>query len=216
MLGHVVHEQDFAAFGLHREAVVGPDPSLRRHERGIGQDHVGVLIPPFVACKCVVLEYLRSDEAVQVHVYQGQPHHVRRYVVALEVVGKPSSLIGCQRAAAVSGGIGGEDVLVRGNQEPSSAAGGVEHDVILFGVHDSDDEIDDVTRRAELARIALGAENGEEVLKRVAQPLRVVVRELVDNFEEGAQGFRVAVGQIGVVEYVPEERWYAGGSRASW
>ena len=45
----------------------------------------------------------------------------------------------------------------------------------------------------ELPGVALGAEDGEQVLEGVAEPLRVVVGELVDDLEEGAQGFGVAV-----------------------
>ena len=50
VLRHIVHEQDLAALRLDGEAVVGPDATLRRHERRVGQDNVGVLIPAFVAC----------------------------------------------------------------------------------------------------------------------------------------------------------------------
>jgi hypothetical protein len=38
----------------------------------------------------------------------------------------------------------------------------------------------------------------------------VVVAELIDDFEEGAQGLRVAVGQIGILEDVAKERRNAG------
>ena len=42
--------------------------------------------------------------------------------------------------------------------------------------------------------------------KGVAETLRVVVAELVNDLQEGAQRLRVPVGEIGIVEYVPEER----------
>ena len=38
----------------------------------------------------------------------------------------------------------------------------------------------------------------------------MVVGELVDDLEEGAQGLRVAVRQIGVLEYLAEKRRDAG------
>ena len=62
-----------------------------------------------------------------------------------------------------------------------------------------------MARGAELSGVSLRAEDGEEVLERVAQPLAVVVFELVDDFEKGAQSLGVAVGQVGVVEDVAEE-----------
>ena len=71
---------------------------------------------------------------------------------------------------------------------------------------DLDDEVDDVTRGAELLRIALGAEDREQILESVTQALGVVVRKLVDDLEEGAQGLRVAIGQVGVLEDVAEQR----------
>ena len=85
MLGDVVHKQDFAALGLDREAVVGSDAALGRHERRVGQNHVGVVVPAVLTGQGVVLEDVRGGEAVQVHVDQRQAHHVGRDVVALEV-----------------------------------------------------------------------------------------------------------------------------------
>jgi hypothetical protein len=55
-----------------------------------------------------------------------------------------------------------------------------------------------VARGAELACIALGAQHGEQVFEGIAQAFAVVVGELVDNLEEGPQGFRVAVVSIGI------------------
>ena len=97
-------------------------------------------------------------------------------------------------------------MLVGGNEEPGGAAGGIEDGILLLRVDDIHDEIDDMTRGAELSGVSLRAEDREEVLEGVAQPLGVVVFELVDDFEEGAQGLRVAVGEVGVVEDVAEER----------
>ena len=107
-------------------------------------------------------------------------------------------------------GIGLEDVLVRRHQEPGGAAGRVENGFVLLRVQDGDDEVDDVARGAELPGVALRAEDGQQVFEGVAQALGMVVGEGVDDLEEGAQGFRVAVGQVGVVEDVAEKRRDAG------
>ena len=80
-------------------------------------------------------------------------------------------LVRRQRAVASVGGVGGVDVLVGRDEEPGRAACRVEHHVVLLRVHDGDDEVDDVPRRAELPGVPLGAEDGEQVLERVAQPL---------------------------------------------
>ena len=61
-------------------------------------------------------------------------------------------------------------------------------------------------RRAELARVALRAEDGEQVFEGVAQPFAVVIAELVDDLEEALERLRVAVGQVGVLEDAAEER----------
>jgi len=63
-----------------------------------------------------------------------------------------------------------------------------------------------MARRAELSGIALGTEDGQEILKGVAEALGMVIDELINDLEEGAQRFRVAVGQVGVFENVTEER----------
>ena len=62
-----------------------------------------------------------------------------------------------------------------------------------------------MARRAELARVALAAQHREQVFEGVAQPFAVVVGEGVNLAQEGAQGLRVAVGQIDVAEDVAEE-----------
>ena len=101
-------------------------------------------------------------------------------------------------------------MLVGGDQESGGAAGRVKHGLVLLRVDDLDHEIDDVARRAELPGIALRAQHGEQVLERIAQALGVVVLELVDDLEKGAQGLRVTVRQVGVLEDVAEERRDAG------
>ena len=103
-----------------------------------------------------------------------------------------------------------ENVFPRGDQEAGRAARRVEQAFVLFRVDQFDHEVDDVARRAELAGVALAAEHGEQVFEGVAEALRVVVGEAVDFLEEGAQRFRVAVGQVGVLEDVAEERGDAG------
>ena len=169
----------------------------------------------FFAGERVVLVDVRVGEAVQVHVDQRQAHHVGRDVVALEVLRQPPLLVGGQRAVAVGVAVGVENVLVRGDQKARGAAGGVEHRFVLLRVDNRDHEVDDVARRAELPGVALRAEHGEQVLEGVAQALAVVVGELVDDLEEHPEGLGVAVGQVGVLEDVAEERAGCRGSRAS-
>ncbi len=68
-----------------------------------------------------------AREAVQVQVHEGQTHHVRRDVVAVEVLREAALLVGRKRAVALGVGVGVEDVLVGGDQEARRAAGWVEH-----------------------------------------------------------------------------------------
>ncbi|HUY33545.1 MAG TPA: hypothetical protein VMV69_12420 [Pirellulales bacterium] len=72
-------------------------------------------------------------------------------------------------------------------------------------INDGHDEVDDVARRAELARVALRAEHAQQVLVGVAKPFAVVVSEAVDLLEEQIERFRVAVGQEDAFEDVAEE-----------
>jgi hypothetical protein len=108
------------------------------------------------------------------------------------------------------GGVLSENVFPRGDQEAGRAARRVEQAFVLLRVDQLDHEVDDVARGAELAGVALAAEHGEQVFEGVAEALGVVVGEAVDFLEEGAQRFRVAVGQVGVLEDVAEERGDAG------
>ena len=155
VLGHVVDEQHLAAPGLHGEAVVGPDASLRRHERGIGEDHVGEVVPTVLAGEGVVLEDMRIDETVQVHVDEREAHHVRRYVIALEVARQPRPVVRGQGVVAVGVPVGGKDVLVGGDEKPGGAAGGVEDHLVFLRINNRDYEVDDVSGSTELPGVAL-------------------------------------------------------------
>ena len=67
-----------------------------------------------------------------------------------------------------------------------------------------------MARGAELAGIALRAEDGEQILEGVAEALAVVVAELVDDLEKGLERLGVAVREVGVFEDVAEEERDAG------
>ncbi len=111
---------------------------------------------------------------------------------------------------ALGVGVGAENVLVGRDEEAGGAAGGVEDGFALQRSDDLDHEIDDVARGAELAGIALRAEDAEQILEGVAEALAVVVAELVDDLEEGPERLGVAVRQVGVLEDVAKERRDAG------
>jgi len=101
-------------------------------------------------------------------------------------------------------------MLVGGDEETGGAAGGIEDDVAFLRIEDRDDEINDVARGAELAGVALRAEDAEEILEGVAEALAMVVAELVDDLEEGFERLGVAIREVGVFEDVAEERRDAG------
>ncbi len=101
VLGHVVHEEDFAALGLDGETLVGLDAAFRRHEGRIGEDDIGEFVPAFLGREGVVLVDVRVGEAVEVQVHQREAHHVGRNVVALEILGEAALLVGRERAAAL-------------------------------------------------------------------------------------------------------------------
>jgi len=199
---------------------VGHDAPFGRHEGRIGEDHVGVIIPTILTGKSIILIDMRVSEAMQVEVHQAQSHHVGRDVVALEVLREASLVIGREKVASAlrcpltpalsregrGRRIGLEDVLVGRDQEARSATGRVKHGIGLLRIDDLDHEVDDVARGAELTGIALRAEHGEQIFEGVAEALRMVVVELVNDLEEHLERFRVAVGKIGVFEDIAEER----------
>ena len=103
-----------------------------------------------------------------------------------------------------------EDVLVGRDEEARGAAGRVKDGFVLLRVNNLNHEVDDVARGAELSRIALRTEHTEQIFKCIAQPLAVVVAELVNDLEKASQGLRVTIGQVGVFEDVAEEQRDAG------
>jgi hypothetical protein len=169
---------------------------------------------------------MRVSKAVQVQVGQTQTHHVGRDVVALDVGRQAGALIGREQIACLAldcidffaiaalsistAGIGGQDVLPGRNEEARSATGRVKNGFVLLRVNHRHHEVDDVARRAELARIALAAQHAEQVFKGIAQALGVVVAEVVDFLQKAFERFGVAVGQVGVFEDVAKQLGHAG------
>ncbi len=62
-----------------------------------------------------------------------------------------------------------------------------------------------MARGAELARVALGAQNAEQIFVGVAEFFAMTVGEIVDFLEKELQRFRVAVRQEHAPEDVAEE-----------
>ena len=102
VLGHVVHEEDFAALGLNGEALVRLDAAFRRHEGRVGEDDVGEFVPAVLGGERVVFVDVRIGEAVKVEIDQRQAHHVGRDVVALEVLCEAALFIGRERAVPLA------------------------------------------------------------------------------------------------------------------
>ena len=206
MLRYVIHEQHLAAARLHTEAAVRAYAALRRHEGRVGEYHIGVVVPALFAGQRVVLVDAWLREAVQVHVHQREAHHVGGNVVAGEVVDEARMLVGRERGASVVIARRVPDVLVRGYEEAGRAACGIEHALVLLRVDYAHHEVDDVARRAELPGVALRIHHRKQMLEGVAQPLGVVVFEVVYDIEEHPQRFGVPIWQIDVVEDVAEQR----------
>ena len=95
-------------------------------------------------------------------------------------------------------------------RNPAVPQAGVEDGFLLLRVDDRDNEINDVARGAELARIALRAQHRKQIFEGVAEALAVIVGELVNNLEEALERLGVAVRQVGVFEDVTEKRRDAG------
>ena len=174
-------------------------PPLGDMKGGISQDHVGVFVPALLAGEGVVFEDVRVDKVVQVHVDQRETYHVGRDVVAFDVGCQSCFFVGRERTVSMVIGVVRKNVFVGGDEESGGAASRVEQRFVLLGIDDGDDEVDDMAWGSELSRVALGTEDGEQVLESVSQTLRVVVAELVDDIEEGPQRLRVTIGQVDVL-----------------
>ena len=105
VLGHIVHEEDFAALGLDGEALVGLDAAFRGHEGRVGEDDISEFVPALLGGEAVVFVNVRIGEAVEVEVHQGEAHHVGRDVVALEVLGETAAFVGGEGLDGAFGGI---------------------------------------------------------------------------------------------------------------
>ena len=81
-------------FTLSRDgkAVVRADAALRCHERRIGEDDVGLVVPAVFVGEGVVFVDDGIGEMVEIHVHAREAAHERRDVVADDVFGEPLSL----------------------------------------------------------------------------------------------------------------------------
>ena len=66
------------------------------------------------------------------------------------------------------------DALVRGDEESRGAAGRVEDGLVFLRIDDTNDEVDDMARRAELPCVPLSAHDLQEVLEGVSEPFEGV------------------------------------------
>ena len=185
---------------------MGLDAAFRGHEGRVGEDDVGEFVPALLGGEGVVFVDVGVGEAMQVEVHQGEPHHVGRDIVALEVLGEASAVVGRELAVALGVGVRAEDVLVGGDEEAGGAAGGVEDLLSLLRGEDFHHEINDVPGRAELPGIALRAEDAQQILEGVSEPLAVVVAELIYDLQEGLERLGIAIRQVSVFEDVAKER----------
>jgi hypothetical protein len=101
-------------------------------------------------------------------------------------------------------------MLKGGDEETGSAAGGVENGFAFKRIGYINHKVNNVARSAELTCIPLTAEDGEEILKSIAEALGIVIVKSVDGFKETAEGFGILIGEISIFENVPEERGNVG------
>ena len=99
-----------------------------------------------------------------------------------------------------------ENVFVSGDKKSAGAAGGIEDAIVRLRVETRHHEINDVSRRPELAVLGLDAHRLEQILKRVAEFLAVRVNESVHLIEEKREDAAVAELQERVPENVAEKR----------
>ena len=111
---------------------MGLDAAFRGHEGRVGKDDVGEFVPALFGGEGVVFVDVGIGEAVEVEVHQGEADHVRRDVVALEILGEAAFFVGGELAVALGVGVGAQDVLVGGDEEASGAAGGVEDGLVFL------------------------------------------------------------------------------------
>ena len=208
MLGDVVGEEHLGLLRGDAEFGVRGHAAFRGHERRVGEDEVGPLVPARVVAQGVVDVDGGVGKAVEEEVHLAQFHHLVVHVVAGEVaidllaLGVGELVAGQGRAGR---GAVREDVPVGGDEEAARAAGGVEDFVAGLRVEAGDDEINDVARGAELAVLTLRAGALQEVFKGVAQFLAVRVGEAVHLGEEHGEDASVAEFQEGVAEDVAEQ-----------
>ena len=209
MLGDVIGEEHFGFLRGDAKLRVRADAAFRCHERRIGENEIGFLIPTRVIGERVVDVNRRIGEAVQEQIHLAQLHHQVGDVVAGEIGINFLALIvrelvagDCRPRRCVFR----ENVLVTGNQKSAGAAGGIENAIARLRIETRHHEINDVSRSAELTVLGLDAHRLEQILKGVAELLAVRVSESVHLIEKKREDAAVAELQERVSENIAEER----------
>ena len=144
-------------------------------------------------------------ETMQIHVDLGGAHHgwvdIEAAVIAMNFI----EFVGCEAlfiiciAVDVFAIVLRPYVIVCCDQKSGGTNSRVEHFVVFGGVNGFDDELDDVTRRAELANITLGASYRQQVFIGVADIVGFAVAKLIGFFEKEAQDIGRVEWQKGVL-----------------
>ena len=95
----VIHKQHFGAFAPAEKAAMRSDAAFGRHERGVGEDDVVVVVPAFFAGQGVVHADAGLLLVVQEQVDGGQHLHGGGDVVAHQVAGQVPPVSGGETAA---------------------------------------------------------------------------------------------------------------------
>ena len=171
------------------------DTAFRRHERWIGEDEIGFLVPARVVGESVVDVNRRIGEAVQEQIHLAQLHHQVGDIVAGEIGINFLALIVRELVAGnfrSRRSVLRENVFVTGDKKSACAACGIENAIVRLRIETLNHEINNVSRSAELTVLGLDAHRLEQILKCVAELLAVRVNESVHLIEEKSEDAAVA------------------------
>ena len=91
------------------------------------------------------------------------------------------------------------------DEESCGSTGRIEDRLMFLRIHNIHEELDNMSRRTELARISLTSHDREEVFEGIPELLRVVIVEPVDLSEEHYDCISITEWEIGILENLLEK-----------
>lgn len=162
MLSDVVREEDLRTIGSDCELVVRLNTTFWSHEWWIGEDDVILRSPELLIRECIIFCDFRSLESMEIEIHSGYFRHTRININTSNTLCEFRNILYTDISL-------GRYMFECLNEESRCTTSRIEDSFRLLWIYDIDEELNDMTRSAELSSISLASHDGEEILESIPE-----------------------------------------------